>query len=301
MKPAVQTRLRAAACAAALALLLAACGSPAGEAAPTASPAPTAAPEATPAPEPTEAPESAASPAASESPAPSEAPESGGEGASLSVEAETMYPLLEAHMLAILNGGRFDAADPAYFWQTVSFAIDGCGLEFYSAETVGNALVLSRGVVEEIASGLFESASDLPEIPDALAGEIEYDSDADAYAHPLGGGGYSVSVLNGRGKRRAAPYARPRLRCGRRGRRLVHSGACGKHARRQLAVHLRGPLHRAALTAHRNVFTQHRTQLRQRTETLSHNADRGCAPNAPAQRFCQRRQPVRGIFIVAKL
>ena len=90
-----------------------------------------------------------------------------------------MYPLLEAHMLAILNGGRFDAADPAYFWQTVSFAIDGCGLEFYSAETVGNALVLSRGVVEEIASGLFESASDLPEIPDALAG-----------------GGYSVSVLN---------------------------------------------------------------------------------------------------------
>ena len=45
MKPAVQTRLRAAACAAALALLLAACGSPAGEAAPTASPAPTATPE----------------------------------------------------------------------------------------------------------------------------------------------------------------------------------------------------------------------------------------------------------------
>ena len=182
MKPAVQTRLRAAACAAALALLLAACGSPAEEAAPTASPAPTAAPEATPAPEPTEAPESAASPAASESPAPSEAPESGGEGASLSVEAEAMYPLLEAHMLAILNGGRFDASDPAYFWQTVSFAIDGCGLELYSAETVGNALVLSRGVVEEIASGLFESAGDLPEIPDALAGEIEYDSDADAYA-----------------------------------------------------------------------------------------------------------------------
>ena len=141
MKPAVQTRLRAAACAAALALLLAACGSPAEEAAPTASPAPTAAPEATPAPEPTEAPESAASPAASESPAPSEAPESGGKGASLSVEAEAMYPLLEAHMLAILNGGRFDAADPAYFWQTVSFAIDGCGLEFYSAETVGNAPV----------------------------------------------------------------------------------------------------------------------------------------------------------------
>ena len=199
MKPAVQIRLRAAACAAALALLLAACGSPAGQAVPTASPTPTAAPEATPAPEPTETPESTASPAASESPAPSETPESsgenGGDGAALSVEVEAMYPLLEAHMLAILNGGRFDAADPAYFWQTVSFAIDGCGLEFYSAETVGNALVLSRGVVEEIASGLFESAGDLPEIPAALAGEIEYDGDADAYAHPLGGGGYSVSVL----------------------------------------------------------------------------------------------------------
>ena len=33
----------------------------------------------------------------------------------------------------------------------------------------------------------------------------------------------------------------------------------------------------AAPTTLRNVFTQHRTQLRQRTETLSHNADRGCA------------------------
>lgn len=164
---------------------------------PTATPAPTAAPEATPTP----APETTSTPSAVESasPTPETSPEitpdtSDAENDDISVEIETMYPLLTAHMLAILNGGTFDSADPTYFWQTMSFAIDGCGLEFYSAETVGNALMLSRGVVEEIASGLFEDAGDLPEIPEALSGEIQYDADADAYAHPLGGGGYSIAV-----------------------------------------------------------------------------------------------------------
>lgn len=132
-----------------------------------------------------------------ESRAAESAPQEGGEteNTEISVEVQTMYPLIEAHMLALLNGGAFDRDDPVYFWQTVAFAIDGCGLEFYSAETVGNALLLSRGVIEEIASGLFESGGDtLPEIPETLGGELQYDAESDAYAHPLGGGGYDIAV-----------------------------------------------------------------------------------------------------------
>ena len=73
-----------------------------------------------------------------------------------------------------MNGMAFDANDPVYFWQTAAFAVDNCGMTFYSAETTGSALVLSRGVMEEIVSGLFESAAneDLPDIPDSLSGEI---------------------------------------------------------------------------------------------------------------------------------
>ncbi len=186
-------------CALVLVLCLTACQAGQSASAPQATPEPTAAPEATPTP----APEATPTPQASESPAPGTASDTeshaqsgaqGAEAGAVSVEVEAMYPLLQAHMLAILNGGTFDVENPAYFWQTVSFAIDGCGLDFYSAETVGNALMLSRGVVEEIASGLFETAGDLPEIPESLSGEIQYDADADAYSRPLSGGGYSVAV-----------------------------------------------------------------------------------------------------------
>ena len=105
-----------------------------------------------------------------------------------------MYPLLQAHALAQLNGGAFDPDDPQYFWQTVAFAIDGCGMDFYTAETVGSALVLSRGVIEEIASGLFENGGAvLLEIPESLAGDIQYDNEADAFAHPLNENGFTVS------------------------------------------------------------------------------------------------------------
>ena len=105
-----------------------------------------------------------------------------------------MAPLLEAHILAQMNGMAFDANDPVYFWQTAAFAVDNCGMTFYSAETTGSALVLSRGVMEEIVSGLFESAAneDLPDIPDSLSGEISYDADSDTYARPISGGGFSV-------------------------------------------------------------------------------------------------------------
>ena len=180
--------LAAVLCAAALTVSIVACGSAPAESepAPTSSPTPTAAPEITPTLEPT------ASPAVDPTAAPTEVPEAQAED--IPVELQPMYPLIEAHMLAQLNGGAFDAHDPAYFWQTVCFAIDGCGLEFYSAETVGNALVLSRGVVEEIASGLFENGGVLPEIPETLSGELQYDAEADAYAHPLGGGGYGIAV-----------------------------------------------------------------------------------------------------------
>lgn len=111
----------------------------------------------------------------------------------ITVEVETMYPLLKAHVLAQLNGGSFDGSSPEYFWQTVAFAIDGCGLDFYTSETVGNALTLSRGVIEEIASGLFENGGTvLPEIPESLSGEIQYDKEADAFAHPLSEGSFIV-------------------------------------------------------------------------------------------------------------
>ena len=106
-----------------------------------------------------------------------------------------MAPLLEAHILAQMNGMAFDANDPVYFWQTAAFAVDNCGMTFYSAETTGSALVLSRGVMEEIVSGLFESAAneDLPDIPDSLSGEISYDADSDTYARPISGG-FSVDM-----------------------------------------------------------------------------------------------------------
>ena len=154
-----------------------------GAASPTVTAEPTLTAEATP----------TASPTAAPTPEPTAAPES--EPESLSAELEAMLPLIQAHMLAQLNGMAFDASDPLYFWQTVCFAVDGCGLDFYSAETVGNALLLSRGVIEEIASGLFENGGDaLPAIPEVLSGELQYDAEADAYAHPLGGGGYGIAV-----------------------------------------------------------------------------------------------------------
>ena len=89
-----------------------------------------------------------------------------------------------------------NANDPVYFWQTAAFAVDNCGMTFYSAETTGSALVLSRGVIEEIVSGLFESAAneDLPDIPDSLSGEISYDADSDTYARPISGGGFSADI-----------------------------------------------------------------------------------------------------------
>lgn len=109
----------------------------------------------------------------------SPAPESNevSENAEITAELEAMAPLLEAHILAQMNGMAFDANDPVYFWQTAAFAVDNCGMTFYSAETTGSALVLSRGVIEEIVSGLFESAAneDLPDIPDSLSGEISYE------------------------------------------------------------------------------------------------------------------------------
>ena len=108
-------------------------------------------------------------------------------------EIAIMYPLLEAHVLAQLNGGVFNSEDPEYFWQVTTFAIDGCGLDFYSAETFGSALTLSRGVIEEIVSALFEGGgSVLLEIPESLHGEIRYDAEADAFSHPLGESVFSV-------------------------------------------------------------------------------------------------------------
>ena len=102
-----------------------------------------------------------------------------------------MAPLLEAHILAQMNGMAFDANDPVYFWQTAAFAVDNCGMTFYSAETTGSALVLSRGVIEEIESAANE---DLPDIPDSLSGEISYDADSDTYARPISGGGFSADI-----------------------------------------------------------------------------------------------------------
>lgn len=133
--------------------------------------------------------------ASASSAAASEETESG-EETEITAELEAMAPLLKAHILAQMNGMTFDADDPVYFWQTVAFAVDTCGMTFYSAETTGSALTLSRGVIEEIASGLFESAAnrDLPEIPEALAGEISYDTVSDTYARPLSGGGFSVKI-----------------------------------------------------------------------------------------------------------
>ena len=128
----------------------------------------------------------------------SPAPESNevSENAEITAEIEAMAPLLEAHILAQMNGMAFDANDPVYFWQTAAFAVDNCGMTFYSAETTGSALVLSRGVIEEIVSGLFESAAneDLPDIPDSLSGEISYDADSDTYARPISGGGFSADI-----------------------------------------------------------------------------------------------------------
>lgn len=156
---------------------------------PTAAPtaAPTASPTASPTAEPT------ASPTAEPTPAPTPVPVS----EEVTAELDTMHPLFTAHILAQLNGGAFDPDSPEYFWQTVAFAIDGCGMDFYSAETFGSALVLSRGVIEEIASGLFENGgTHLLEIPASLSGEIVYDSDADAFSHPLSEGGFSVHVTS---------------------------------------------------------------------------------------------------------
>lgn len=154
-------------------------------AAETATPSPEATPTASPTAEPT------AEPTASPAPESSEA----GEDMEITAELEAMAPLLEAHILAQMNGMAFDADDPVYFWQTVAFAVDNCGMTFYSAETTGSALTLSRGVIEEIASGLFESAADkdLPEIPDSLSGELSYDADSDTYARPISGG-FSVDL-----------------------------------------------------------------------------------------------------------
>ena len=178
--------IRLAAALFALLLLLSGCTAAPAEA--EASPSPTAAPTASPTPEPTAEP--TAAPTEESTSAPSAETE-------ITVEIEAMYPLLKAHALAQLNGGSFDADDPEYFWQTVTFAIDGCGMDFYTGETVGSALVLSRGVIEEIASGLFENGGEvLLEIPDSLSGEIQYDTEADAFAHPLNEGGFTVSPVS---------------------------------------------------------------------------------------------------------
>ena len=66
----------------------------------------------------------------------SPAPESNevSENAEITAELEAMAPLLEAHILAQMNGMAFDANDPVYFWQTAAFAVDNCGMTFYSAE-----------------------------------------------------------------------------------------------------------------------------------------------------------------------
>ena len=145
---------------------------------------------------PTPSPEATAEPTVKSTASP--APESNevSENAEITAEIEALAPLLEAHILAQMNGMAFDANDPVYFWQTAAFAVDNCGMTFYSAETTGSALVLSRGVMEEIVSGLFESAAneDLPDIPDSLSGEISYDADSDTYARPISGGGFSVDI-----------------------------------------------------------------------------------------------------------
>lgn len=59
----------------------------------------------------------------------SPAPESNevSENAEITAELEAMAPLLEAHILAQMNGMAFDANDPVYFWQTAAFAVDNCG------------------------------------------------------------------------------------------------------------------------------------------------------------------------------
>lgn len=70
-----------------------------------------------------------------------------------------MAPLLEAHILAQMNGMAFDANDPVYFWQTAAFAVDNCGMTFYSAETHRQrAGTLSRGDGRN-CERLFESAA----------------------------------------------------------------------------------------------------------------------------------------------
>ena len=56
-----------------------------------------------------------------------------------------MAPLLEAHILAQMNGMAFDANDPVYFWQTAAFAVDNCGMTFYSRDDRQRAGTLSRG------------------------------------------------------------------------------------------------------------------------------------------------------------
>ena len=155
---------------------------------------PTAAPTA----EPTAAP--TAEPTAEPTAAPTAEPEetSGGTGPSGGVTEhhfEAMKPLFTAHILAQLNGMTYDQNSPEYFWQTVVFAIDGCGMDFYSAETFGSALTLSRGVIEEIVSALFEGGGNvLLETPESLHGEIRYDAEADAFSHPLGESVFTVKA-----------------------------------------------------------------------------------------------------------
>ena len=143
--------------------------------------------------------EPSASPTAEPTPEPTAEPTAEPTPASAEITAEiaAMYPLLEAHILTGLTGGVFDAADPVYYWRTISFAMDACGMDFYTAETMGSALVLSRGVIEEMASGLFEGAGEaLLEIPDALSDVIWYDQAADAFSCPLGEGNFRIEPEN---------------------------------------------------------------------------------------------------------
>lgn len=139
--------------------------------------------------------ESSAPPTAEPTPDPTEAPtpEPAAEPAEITEEITAMYPLLEAHTLALLNGNTYDPEDPFYFWQTIIFAMDTCGMDFYTAETMGSALVLSRGVIEEMASGLFEGAGEaLLEIPDELSDMIQYDQSADAFSCALNEGYFRI-------------------------------------------------------------------------------------------------------------
>lgn len=143
---------------------------PAETALPSASPSPS--------PSPTPSPSPSPSPTPSASPEPTEAP---GEPMEIGADLTAMEPLLEARALLLLNGE--DPQTSAGFWHAASFAMDRCGGWFVGGEAVGSALTLPASVLEEIGSGLLEGFSALPQIPDAVAGDVVYDPETDSYTH----------------------------------------------------------------------------------------------------------------------